>query len=86
MDVIWPLDAATADIIYPKFPWSWAEVADVLRNGVVDIFDVVKFAGAFGTVPGDFPKFFRGADVIKDNVIDIFDAVAIAKDFGKTVS
>lgn len=86
MDVIWPLDAKTADVIYPKFPWSWAEVADVLRNGVVDIFDVVKFAGAFGTVPGDFPKFFRGADVIKDNVIDIFDAVAIAKDFGKTVS
>ncbi len=85
MDVIWPPDAATADIIYPKFPWSWAEVSDVLRDGIVDIFDVVKFAGAFGTGPGDYPKFFRGADVNGDKVVDIFDAVAIAKDFGKTV-
>ena len=84
MEVIWPLDAASADIIYPKYPWSWAAVPDVNRDGVVDIFDVVLAAKAFGSTPID-PNWNKAADVNNDALVDIFDIVLLATNFGKTV-
>jgi len=58
--------------------------ADVRHDGIVDIFDVVIVAKAFGSAPGDL-NWNLVADLVQDCVIDIFDVVAIAADFGKTV-
>ena len=84
-EVLAPKDNATMTPIYPKLPWSWAQVqSDVNKDGFVDIFDIVIVAKAFGTEPGD-PRWYSLADVNNDSIVDIFDVVIIAKDFGKTV-
>jgi len=82
MDVIWPLDRATAKIIYPKFPWSWANVADVNRDGKVDIVDLYIVAKAFGSKTGE-PRYRFEADVNRDGQVNISDLYAVARDFGK---
>ena len=58
---------------------------DLDRNGVVDIFDIVMIAKAFGsyfTPPTIHPEWDSRADLVTDRVIDIFDIVKIAKQFG----
>jgi ABC-type branched-subunit amino acid transport system substrate-binding protein len=63
-------------------PWMY-ELADVDIdfNGIVDIFDIVQLAIAFGSVPGD-SNWNIEADVNCDGLIDIFDIVQIALKFG----
>ena len=54
--------------------------SDVNRDGVVDIFDLVFVAKAFGkTEPND-------ADVNGDGAINIFDLVLVASNFGNTAA
>jgi peptide/nickel transport system substrate-binding protein len=60
-----------------------AEDSDM--NGVVDIFDIVAMAKAFGSfyVPGSpHPDWNSRADLNEDTIVDIFDVVSIAKVFG----
>lgn len=52
-------------------------VGDITGDGVVDIFDVVIVAKAFGSVLGG-PNWDQRADLNGDNKIDIFDMVVIA--------
>lgn len=52
-------------------------------DGIVDIFDVVIAAGAFGSQPGD-PNWNPLVDFNSDGIIDIFDLVRIAVVFGAT--
>jgi len=82
MDVIWPRDQATAEVIYPKYPWSWAAVPDLNRDGTVDIVDIATGAKAFGTTPGH-RRWNPVADVNGDGTVDIMDIATIAKAFGK---
>jgi len=56
---------------------------DLNNDGVVDIYDIVTIAEAFGSVPGD-PNWNSIADLVQDEVIDIFDVVLLAKNFGRT--
>jgi len=58
-------------------------IADINGNGVVDIFDVVIAALAFGSKPED-PNWNPLLDLNQDRIIDIFDFVVIAVNFGKT--
>lgn len=57
---------------------------DLNNDGIVDIFDLVIWADAFGAQPED-PKWNPQADLYPDNVIDIFDGVILAYHFGETV-
>jgi len=54
---------------------------DINGDDVVDIFDIVTAAKAFGSKPGD-PKWNPNADVNSDDIVDIFDVVSIAVNFG----
>ena len=56
---------------------------DVNGDGVVDIFDCVTIALAYGSTPAD-PNWSSNADITNDNLIDIFDLVIVALHFGET--
>jgi peptide/nickel transport system substrate-binding protein len=58
---------------------------DLTGDGLVDIFDAVKFAAAFNSLPG-MANYNPDADINKDGFIDIFDAVILAAHFGQHVS
>lgn len=55
---------------------------DTNGDKIVDIFDVVIAASAFGSRPGD-PNWNSIADLYQDGLIDIFDLVIIGVNFGK---
>jgi hypothetical protein len=59
-----------------------ASAGDANGDDVVDIFDVVKVALAFGSKPND-PNWDPGADLNGDGVVDIFDVVKAALTFGQ---
>jgi len=84
MDVVWPLDAATGEVIYPKYPWSWAAMPDLNRDGIINIVDISMAAVAFGSEPGH-PRWNPTCDVNGDGTVNIVDIAAIAVEFGETV-
>jgi len=57
---------------------------DINADGIVDIFDALTLAGAFGSEPG-YPNWNPDADLVVDEIIDIFDALALAGNYGETV-
>ena len=61
-----------------------AILGDVNGDGVVDIYDVVTVATAFGSYPGH-QKWNPDADLVPDSIIDIYDIVTVAMNFGKTL-
>jgi len=67
-------------------PWIYplAEV-DINFDGIVDIFDIVVLALAFGSKGGD-PNWNIEADITMDGLVDIFDIVKIALQFGSQYS
>jgi len=62
--------------IAPPFP-------DLNDDGIVDIFDGVLIAIAYGTKPGD-PKWNPRADLNSDNIVDIFDLIIWGRHYGET--
>jgi hypothetical protein len=54
---------------------------DINFDGIVDIYDAVLFAGAFGSTPTS-PHWNPIADFNNDNIIDIYDAILLARNFG----
>ena len=67
------LNLTVADII----------LGDLNDDGIIDIYDVVTIAIAFGSKPGD-SNWNAKADLVSDNIIDIYDVVTLASNFGKT--
>lgn len=64
---------------------SWIIVTlpgDVEGDGDVDIFDIVKIAGSYGSKEGQ-PKYDPNCDVDKDKDVDIFDVVIAAGNYGE---
>jgi hypothetical protein len=57
-------------------------VADINRDGIVDIFDALILAGAFNSVLGS-PSWKPDADINGDNVIDIYDAMLLANHYNQ---
>ena len=55
---------------------------DLNGDGVVDIFDVVIMAKAFGSKPGG-SKWNSVADLNYDDVVDIYDVALIVQNFGQ---
>ena len=69
---------------YPLiYPYGYVPSPDVNDDEIVDIFDVVTVAEAFGSKPGD-PNWNPITDLVQDELIDIFDVVTVAGNFGKT--
>ena len=54
---------------------------DINGDNVVDIFDVVKWAAAFGSTPTS-ANWDPAADINGDNIVDVFDGVVIGANFG----
>jgi len=57
-------------------------VGDVNGDGIVDVFDLIKVAIAFGSKPSD-PNWNPNADLNNDNLIDVFDLIKVAIHFGE---
>jgi hypothetical protein len=58
---------------------------DVNADGLVDIFDCVIVALAFGSTHDDhIPPWNPNADINNDGIVDIFDLVVVALHFGET--
>ena len=55
---------------------------DVNGDGVVDIYDAIIVAGAFGSSPGS-PNWNPAADLKSDGVVDIYDAIVLSAHFGQ---
>ncbi len=69
-------------------PWSNTQYpipGNVNDDCIVDIFDVVTVAVAFGSKPGD-PNWDPRADLKLDGLIDIYDLVVVGINFGKGCS
>ena len=59
---------------------------DVNGDGIVDIFDAIAFAGAFGSTPSQ-PNWNPDCDFAASfGVIDIFDAIVLAGNFGARIA
>jgi parallel beta-helix repeat protein len=56
---------------------------DVDGNRAVNIFDIVRMAGGYGTLPQN-PKYDPNCDIDGDGDIDIFDIVIAAGNYGKS--
>jgi hypothetical protein len=59
-------------------------VADLDKNGQINILDIFIVAQAFGSKPGD-TNWNATADLDKNNVVNILDIFQVAWDFGRTV-
>lgn len=57
------------------------DLPDINDDGVVDIFDLVAVAAAYGSKPGD-PTWDSRADINGDGTVDLFDLVIIAMHYG----
>ena len=57
-------------------------IGDITGNGLVDIFDAIQLANAFGTSRGSY-RWNADADLNGNGTIDIFDAILLAANFGK---
>jgi len=60
-----------------------AIIGDVNGDKIVDVFDLIKVAIAFGSKPGD-ASWNPNADLKEDNLIDVFDLIKVAIHFGET--
>lgn len=56
---------------------------DVNHDTIVDIFDLVLVASAYGSTPED-PNWNPNADINGDSIVDIFDLVIVATHYGET--
>lgn len=64
--------------------FTYVLLGDINDDGVVDIYDVVTVAIAFGSKPGD-ANWNPEADIVEPfGEIDVYDVVTVATEFGKT--
>jgi streptogramin lyase len=56
---------------------------DVNNDGIVDVFDLVTLANAYGTMEGDI-EWNTACDINNDGLVDLFDLIILAKGYGNT--
>lgn len=59
-------------------------LGDVNEDGIVDIYDAILLALAFGSTPGE-PNWDVRCDFNRDDIVDIYDAIILANNYGKTL-
>lgn len=86
----WPINSNAVDgnpsnnVIYVGQVIIMTLTGDITNNGIVDIFDAISLALAFGSKTGD-PSFNDAADINGSGNIDIFDAILVSNNYGRTV-
>jgi len=83
-DTPYIIDAENADSYPLIYPYGYVPSPDFNNDGIIDIFDIVRMALAFGSVPG-MPNWDPYVDLNQDGIIDIFDLVVVALRFGERV-
>jgi len=69
---------------YPLiYPYGYTPTPDINQDGIVDIYDLILIASAYGSRPGS-PGWNPYADLNQDGVIDIYDLIIIASHYGQT--
>jgi len=76
-------ETETANNAYTDGTITVTMQGDINADKLVDIFDIVRVALAFGAVPAN-PNWDPNADINGDKGIDIFDIVIVALHFGET--
>lgn len=74
---------SASSLMFAIQPVAASGEGDVNGDGIVDISDVVVWAGAFGSQPGD-PNWNADTDLRLDDLIDIFDVIIISINYGNT--
>jgi hypothetical protein len=81
--VIWPPAQLNSIAVLPLGTVTiFTLVADVVNDGIVDIYDAIALANAFGSSTGQV-RYNRYADLNGDGAIDIFDAILLAGNFNR---
>jgi len=83
-DTPYVIDVNNTDRYPLIYPYGYVPSPDFNNDGIIDIFDLVRMALAFGSVPG-MPNWDPYVDLNQDGLIDIFDLVVVALRFGETV-
>jgi hypothetical protein len=78
-----PYETRTEDNTFTDGTVSIVMEGDINADKTVDIFDIVRIALAFNSIPSD-PNWDPNADINDDKTIDIFDIVIVALSFGDT--
>ena len=81
-DTPYTIDADNADSYPLIYSYGYVPSPDFNNDGIIDIFDLVRMALAYGSVPGN-PIWNPYVDLNQDSTIDIFDLVTVAVNFGK---
>jgi hypothetical protein len=58
-------------------------LGDINSDGIVDIYDAITLASAFGSRP-ESPNWNFSADINNDSSIDIYDAIILASNYGES--
>jgi parallel beta-helix repeat protein len=82
-DTPYTIDADNTDSYPLIYPYGYVFNPDFNNDGIIDIFDLVRMAPAFGSVPG-VPNWDPYFDLNQDSIIDVFDLVVVALHFGET--
>ena len=83
-DTPYIIDANNTDSYPLIYPYGYVPSPDFNNDGIIDIFDIVRMALAYGSMPG-MPNWDPYVDLNQDGLIDIFDLVVVALRFGETV-
>ncbi len=57
---------------------------DINGDGVVDVYDLIIVASAYGSTPSD-SNWNPNADINGDETVDIFDLILVASHYGETI-
>jgi len=82
-DTSYIIDANNTDSYLLIYPYGYVPSPDFNNDGIIDIFDIVRMALAFGSVSG-MPNWDPYFDLNQDSIIDVFDLVVVALHFGET--
>ena len=81
-DTPYVIDANNTDSYPLIYPYGYIPSPDFNNDGLIDIFDLVRLALAYGSTPGML-NWDPYVDLNQDGLIDIFDLVTVAVNFGK---
>ncbi len=81
-DVPRAIDENNTDRYPLVFPFEYLRGPDINHDGMIDVFDLVGIALAYGSVPG-MPNWNTYVDLNQDNEINMLDLVMVAIHFGE---